>query len=69
MVVIKKNSENGSYRNALPLILDYQSSFTRLLMNCFKVYSKVDFESRLRVVFMVDYARIGGLLSESREGK
>ena len=38
-------------------------------MNCFKVYSKVDFESRLRVVFMVDYARIGGLLGESREGK
>lgn len=68
-MVVMKNSENGSYRNVLPLILDYQSSFTQLLMNCFKVYSKVDFESRLRVVFMVDYARIGGLLGESREGK
>ena len=25
-------------------------------MNCSKVYSKVDFGSRLRVVFMVDYS-------------
>ena len=66
---IKLNSENGSYRNALPLILDYQSSFTRLLMNCFKVYSKVDFESRLRVAFVVDYAQIGGLHSEYWQGK
>ena len=41
----------------------------KLLMSYSKVYLKVDFESRLRVAFVVDYARIGGLHSESWQGK
>ena len=49
--------------------MDYQSSFSRLLKVFFKVYLRVDFESRLRVAFVVDYAQIGGLHSESWQGK
>ena len=69
MVVMKKGFRERKLQRDTSAFWDYKSSFTRLVMNYNKVYSEVDFESRLRVAFVVDYTWIGRLLGESWERK